>query len=521
MLRRISTATSFFAILSAGLLLDKYLLHQHTVEVERREYSAAATTDQLIGGATPTSEILAVDQNKSVGITIMTFSNGQRWCNRNSILNACYQDYPLQNIELFVVESSITPSLEFTSLLEFKTTKEDPDYRFGKIEPNGVNGESRNICGGLHLRYFWFNSEDEFGTKKNPKLGALRNMMTERSTGEIIINMDNDDFFHPRYVSTVVDASLVTSAEAKAPTLTAFIEVKPHAVMVLNPDGTRYITSLTGDPSWGAHIISMTKSITKKCEWLYGVAYDEERKLLSCIDTYKFPRKQIKMEGINNIGNGLLMIKFKSGMSITHQRFFKGRTEFARMSHEDWEAQLDAQRWAYEELHELTRPSYFPPWFGKIMPEFDRPAPLSGTLPPQTLFNSLLPERVVLEQKPAEWWRTWHTKRKDFYDKSGLASIGCDGFASMPGQVFNSTIGEQIPATSNIDCCNKCTAASHKDNVCTAFAFKPHMKHCVIWITKSKRDKPELPGGLRYRPETYQTERTFGLIAAYPKLAEG
>ena len=34
---------------------------------------------------------------------------------------------------------------------------------------------------------------------RNPKLGALRNMMTERSKGDIVINMDNDDFFHPQY----------------------------------------------------------------------------------------------------------------------------------------------------------------------------------------------------------------------------------------------------------------------------------------------------------------------------------
>ena len=46
----------------------------------------------------------------------------------------------------------------------------------------------------------------------------------------------------------------------------AFVEVKPHAVMVLNPDGTRYLTTLTGNPDWGAHIISMTRAVSRKCE---------------------------------------------------------------------------------------------------------------------------------------------------------------------------------------------------------------------------------------------------------------
>ena len=337
-------------------------------------------------------------------------------------------------------------------------------------------------------------------------------MMTERSKGDIIINMDNDDFFHPQYTGTVVRAALVTEDPAPAVNsdVRAFVEVKPHAVMVLNPDGTRYLTTLTGNPDWGAHIISMTRAVTRKCEWLHGVAYDEERKLLACIKINKIPRKQIDMEGHDGRGNGLLMIKFKSGMSITHQRFFKGRTEFARMSHADWDAQIEAQSWAYEELHELTRSRTATPWFGKIMPkdrehredrEHQKDGATSAPEPDHRVINSLLPARVVAEEKPLQWWREWHTKRKDFYDQSGLDSVGCEGFASMPGQLFNHTADTATStASSDANCCKFCSAAGTGAMTCTAFEYAPKTKGCTAYLMpKDGHGMAALPPGLRYR----------------------
>ena len=35
-------------------------------------------------------------------VSILTLANGQTWCNRNALLNACYQSYPRHALELLL-----------------------------------------------------------------------------------------------------------------------------------------------------------------------------------------------------------------------------------------------------------------------------------------------------------------------------------------------------------------------------------------------------------------------------------
>ena len=71
-----------------------------------------------------------------------------------------------------LVESSMEPSPEYLSLrgqrsgppADVHGLEPGKKLRFGDIADNGVNGESRNLCGRLRFRYWWFNSSEPFGT---------------------------------------------------------------------------------------------------------------------------------------------------------------------------------------------------------------------------------------------------------------------------------------------------------------------------------------------------------------------
>ena len=88
-----------------------------------------------------------------------------------------------------------------------------------------------------------------------------------------------------------------------------------------------------------------------------------------------------------------------------------------------------------------------------------------------------------------------HTKRKDFYDQSGLDSVGCGGFASMPGQMFNYT-GDAATSTasSDADCCRFCSAAGTGAMTCTAFEYAPKTTVCRAFL---------MPTGVRHFPAQF------------------
>ena len=83
-------------------------------------------------------------------------------------------------------------------------------------------------------------------------MGDLRNVAIELSRGQAIVNMDNDDFYHPNYVRYVV-GHMIDGPFSE-------LRLAPTAVAVMNPDGTVEITANAANARYGGHIMSFMKA---------------------------------------------------------------------------------------------------------------------------------------------------------------------------------------------------------------------------------------------------------------------
>jgi hypothetical protein len=113
-------------------------------------------------------------------VSILTFSNGQDHCNENALLNAMYQRRPegISRIELVMTETSSAPS---TQWLEWERVYVNSTFR---------------------VVYRWYNGSINSNTPRNPVLGTLRNLAARQvASGSVMINMDNDDVYHPDFVA--------------------------------------------------------------------------------------------------------------------------------------------------------------------------------------------------------------------------------------------------------------------------------------------------------------------------------
>jgi hypothetical protein len=125
---------------------------------------------QIAGGAVSGSAFRKkwADNDATIPVvSLIALSNGQYWCNRNSLQNACYQDYPHAKLELLLAETSVAPS---------------PLYLAANLT---------GLWGCVTMRYWWFNSSEPSGPL-NPPLGGLRDMLLDAGRGDVLIFMDND-----------------------------------------------------------------------------------------------------------------------------------------------------------------------------------------------------------------------------------------------------------------------------------------------------------------------------------------
>lgn len=67
------------------------------------------------------------------------------------------------------------------------------------VADSGSNGPSQvfNDIQASNIHYFWL--------PNNPSVGAIRNFLVEKATGQIIVHFDDDDYYAPNYVSSMVE----------------------------------------------------------------------------------------------------------------------------------------------------------------------------------------------------------------------------------------------------------------------------------------------------------------------------
>lgn len=98
-------------------------------------------------------------------VAILTFSNGQAYCDENALMNALNQNRPenVAKVVLMIYETSNEPSAKWLNW-----TKQ---YKSSSFE----------------IEYRWFDRAI------SPSLGALRNLAKSAVNASFFVNMDNDD----------------------------------------------------------------------------------------------------------------------------------------------------------------------------------------------------------------------------------------------------------------------------------------------------------------------------------------
>ena len=113
------------------------------------------------------------------------------------------------------------------------------------------------LCG-FPFRYFWFNASDQLDEvlrsdpnlrrRHSPNLGAKRNFLSFKASGDILANFDNDDFYHPNYLRRVVRKGFRADggdgSGGTAPV--ALVSVEPEGGR-REPDGTAAIAAPRAD----------------------------------------------------------------------------------------------------------------------------------------------------------------------------------------------------------------------------------------------------------------------------------
>eukprot|EP01062_Namystynia_karyoxenos_P042812 TRINITY_DN3134_c0_g1_i1.p2 TRINITY_DN3134_c0_g1~~TRINITY_DN3134_c0_g1_i1.p2 ORF type:complete len:423 (+),score=61.65 TRINITY_DN3134_c0_g1_i1:615-1883(+) len=348
----------------------------------------------------------------------------------------------------------------------------------------------------------WFNASKRLGSKENPVLGTLRNRMIKASAGEVIVMMDNDDFYHPNYVHFVV-SHFETNQTVQV------ISLSPHGRAKINPDGS-VSAAPDGQMENGAHCQSVRRSAARTCRFA-DLDYAEEPRLLNCVGD-----KRLVLSAYNeSAGNAMMMVKFQSGLSITSQKYAQGRVLHNRMTAHDWAVVLAGQTWTYEQWHELTRPWYVPP--------------LSlGTGDAGALYGPrYMRSHRVLGRSPTTAWIDWQLRHPNFFAPDNWPY--CEGFARLSGiTTYHPSNKVATRVASATDCCYICRNASAPPrHTCTAWTYDVQTHECSYFVRPGDgvfhppANKTNPMYYAQQRPDTIMTHDAAVLTDACPKCSEG
>eukprot|EP00035_Acanthoeca_spectabilis_P030264 m.8640 g.8640 ORF g.8640 m.8640 type:complete len:607 (-) comp4084_c0_seq1:145-1965(-) len=398
-------------------------------------------------------------------VSVLSFSNGQRYCNENTLLNALYQARPdgIALIELVVFETSLSPS---------------DTWKTWTAEYNSS---------GFTIVYRWFNASARVGSLDNPQLGTLRNLAALAASGETMINMDNDDVYHPHFVQFVL-GHLRRNGWGHLLVL--------HAAQAeFNPDGTHRLSRR--DPRRvGAHISSMTAAVLRAGCTYQQVAATEEARVGACLDRTGIPHGEV--DTLNGTyGTPFLLIKVSSPLSITNQMW--NIAAWNRLKQVDVANVIRGMERFYRDVHILQRP-------------VDAPV-FAPTLADQ------LPS--------ADPWLEFHRRHPMFTSPQHYPV--CGGFAALQGQEFEHSPGTtlQIKVDGPEECCALCSQLYNKtaftavksdryfkDDVyngfCGGFTYENASNLCTLG-----------QGHLRYHPWSWSTHVSGGRVATCGSCGKG
>eukprot|EP00038_Savillea_parva_P011513 m.198017 g.198017 ORF g.198017 m.198017 type:complete len:721 (+) comp20318_c0_seq1:376-2538(+) len=420
-------------------------------------------------------------------VSILSFSNGQSYCDENTLLNALYQHHPsgIARIELLMYETSPAPSAFWTAMAAtYNSTLPTTPFV---------------------VMYRWFNASSRVADV-NPPLGTLRNLATLAATGHIMTLMDNDDVYHPDYVVFVVE-HMRANAWAHVTTL--------HGAQALfNPDGT-YELETHDDRIIGAHLFTFTDEVSEHCRFQPVVA-TEERKFDTCLNDRSIPRGHVSVLNttIKGLGNAFLLTKVSSPMSITNQLWKQG--SWSRLTPVDVGTIVDSMARFYRHMHAMQKPIDALPY-----------------LPPPVLPDEVGQGNAVTVPVPTKKpgqpsaWDAFHQRHPTFMSPTNYPC--CKGFAALPGQYYDVTLGSTVvePATDAAACCKRCSMifnataakdiprhATYKDDIfngfCGGFTFNSLTKMCTLG-----------QGTVRYAPWTWKTHVSGIRISTCGKCGAG
>ena len=372
--------------------------------------------------------VVEVEENNT--ISILTFSLGQPYCDENALLNAYYQIRPpgIEMIELLFYETSLEPSIVWQEWVEKYQTSH------------------------FSIRYKWYNASIPWGTELNPYIGRKRNDATKAARGFLVVNMDNDDVFHPDYVRYAVRHLSLNPTWYN-------VAVVDYATTNFNPDGTYNIVN--GDPKRynftenKIHTIAASWSTKRElftvhnCWWRPDVDKSEEHNVKGCVLNKKIPMGHVNSNN-GTYGNDLIMLKIISPLSITNQIYQMRSELFNRLTIDDTSNLINAMSKFYRDMHELQRSS----------------------------LSQALTEPLATIPKVRDW-QELHRRHPQFTSRRNHPH--CEGFAGLSGISFlpvtnKTTLYSNIK--SSAACCKMC---SDMANVTAAEVMKNHSKEALSW----------------------------------------
>jgi glycosyltransferase involved in cell wall biosynthesis len=116
---------------------------------------------------------------------------------------------------------------------------------------------------------------------KKMRIGAKRNMLNKEAKGDIIVAMDDDDYYPPNRVSSVVDAFMNSTLELAGSSKMNLYYIDSKKIYTIGPYDNNHATN--GTMAW-------RKSYSNKHTYDEYVTHAEEK---SFLDNYKYPIIQL------------------------------------------------------------------------------------------------------------------------------------------------------------------------------------------------------------------------------------
>eukprot|EP00040_Diaphanoeca_grandis_P006250 m.36662 g.36662 ORF g.36662 m.36662 type:complete len:495 (+) comp17420_c0_seq1:445-1929(+) len=377
-------------------------------------------------------------------VTIMALSAGERQFDNNILMNALYQTYPHDRLELVVVESSAHPSELLTKW------------------NNTIHNERSRAAHDWPWFYYYHTTE-------YVPTGRKRNLVLNLSRGDIIVHADNDDILNSQYVDACVQQFLseatVPTLKQKPPTsddpqsnVTRCCQDEPAGPLIRNfllkapfthgtfqPDGSLFYEYRNANTLSIGAVMSYTRALGDHCKWQERDV-QEELQFVSCVKAKFGDGDSPKLLA----GHNALLIRMGNPMSTSNLAYYVQRERWSQLDLVDLTQLRGMMEFQYDVIHEHSRPVSIP----------------------------------RLGQPPSAKEESW----RRFWTKHPKLLVGgdppfCGNFVATPGVIF------QRPGTgiiekrdSTMDCCDACSKRVSSTDKCFAWTYYNADGNCSMFV---------------------------------------